>query len=96
MPRKSTAVRNVTTKRPVTRSTFQPINETTTTINDNPELKKVSTLNIINKDKRNKHVILKLVATPKKDLNELDDNTLNIDGLNSWDKYIKLNNENQY
>ncbi|CAJ0638199.1 6476_t:CDS:2 [Entrophospora sp. SA101] len=52
MPRKSTAVRNVTTKRPVTRT--------------------------------------------KKDLNELDDNTLNIDGLNSWDKYIKLNNENQY
>ncbi len=51
MPRKSTAVRNVTTKCPVTRSTFQPINETTTTINDNPELKKVSTPNIINKTK---------------------------------------------
>ena len=51
MPRKSTAVRNVTTKHPVTRSTFQPINETMTTINDNPEFKKVSTPNIINKTK---------------------------------------------
>lgn len=55
MPRKSTAVRNVATKRPVTRSTFQPINETTTTtsitINDDPKLKKVSTLSVINKTK---------------------------------------------